>query len=135
MKQTNVAAAFEASASKKDKETHFKLRITETFMESKIPLNKLNHPSVKQFIKDFTEFECPVESSARKSYVDRVHSAKLEKLQQMVKDKYLYLILDETPDCRNRMVLNIMVGVLEHEDELLKPPYLLSTVFLKACNS
>ena len=129
-----MAAAFEAAVSKYEK-THFKLCITKTFMESNIPLSKLNHPSVKQFIKEFTEFECIDESSARKSYVDRVYSAKLEKLQQVVRDKYLYLILDETPDCRNRMVLNIMVGVLEHDEELLKPPYLLSTVFLKACNS
>jgi hypothetical protein len=52
----------------------------------------------------------------------------MTKLRSMVENEYIYLILDETPDCRNRMVFNIMVGILSDSP---KSPHLCSTSFLK----
>ena len=52
----------------------------------------------------------------------------MAKLCSIVDNQYVYLILDKTPDSRNRTVFNIMVGLLTNGPAT---PYLCSTMFLK----
>lgn len=134
--QPTISSSLHAASTSSKKDEQFKLRLTEMMLECNIPLNKLQQPSFKQFIFDFTGFCCPDESTCRKLFIDRVFTDKLNSLRSVIADNPIYLILDETVDVQNRMVFNIMVGVLSSETLTVKSPYLLTTIFLKnACTS
>ena len=60
-----------------------------------------------------------------------VYCAAIDNSKQKIKNKFLYLVIDETHDIYSRSIINILVGILNGEEskamlyytnELLEPP-------------
>jgi hypothetical protein len=77
-----------------------------------IPLNKVNSFIFKQFMHKYTGHNIP-ERKALDKYISSLYDNTIEKIKEEIKDKNIYLIVDETSDKNHRNVLNIMVGVLD----------------------
>jgi hypothetical protein len=106
-KQTFIEESFQNS----NVHNQFSLKIAKVFLESGIPLNKLNHPSLRSFLGNELQKKMPDESTLRKQYLDAVYYETLETIKHSISDFPVYFIMDES-SIRNRYLLNIFVGPL-----------------------
>lgn len=65
-------------------------------MEANIPLNKIAHPSVVQFLEKYTEDSVPSESTLRNKYVDILCNEVMQNLRRKAASKKIWVSLDET---------------------------------------
>lgn len=91
--------------------------VCELFLETNIPLKKLRHPKMKQFLEKYTKTS-PTETTIRKNYVPVVYNDCLDKLRAKAKGKYIWVSLDETTDVEQRLVANFVFGILDSSDGL-----------------
>lgn len=124
------SAVAEASASGSNVDT-FSVKLAKAFLESGIPIFKLQHPSIKKFFQE----ECKeVLPSVNTFYnkVDLIFESTLKKTKEYIGEHPIYFIVDETTDVRKRCVLNILVGKI---DGSFSKPVLLNTFFLETANN
>lgn len=124
--------SLKAASSKSTNQSEFNTHLAKWFMESDIPFNKLSMKSTKFFLQKFTEFECPDESTLRKNYVKPIYTETIQKINSLIDDNRIYLIIDESTDSRQRFVLNIMVGILNGKQH---KSMLISSVCLESTNN
>jgi hypothetical protein len=106
--------------------------LTKTFIEANIPLEKLSHPSLRQFLQKYTKRDVPNPFTLRKNYVSKIYENVIAKVRAVLADYPIYLIVDETTDAKNRYVVNIMVGSLNGRQS---KPMLISTTFVDQTNN
>ena len=68
--QLSIASAFDKGSDSKEKVEFFK-DLFRTLVENGIPLIKLRQPSFRAFLKKYTKFKCPSETTIR-SFLDKV---------------------------------------------------------------
>lgn len=95
----------------------FNLDICNTFLEANIPLKKISHPSVVNFVEKYTGKSMPSESSVRQKYVPILYNETMEKLRAKVGDRYIWTSIDETTDSECRLVTNFIFGILDDADD------------------
>lgn len=116
--------------------SEFNMDLCKTLLEANIPLYKVNHPSVKNFIEKHTSSSAPDESTLRRKYVSALYGEMIEKLRSKAAGKYIWVSLDETTDVEQRMVANFVFGVLDEDDENERgKSYLLNAIELKKVNA
>jgi len=94
---------------------NFFLDLTATFIQTGIPLHKVNHPAMKSFLEKYTMKSVPDQSTLRKNYVKPVYDATVLRIKEAIGDRPVYFVLDETTDVMKRYVLNILVAPLTGE--------------------
>lgn len=114
--------------------SHFNMQLTKSFLCAGVPLHKISHPSIQEFITEFTSFSAPSESALRKTYVPNLYQECLQKLREKAADNFIWITLDETTDVEQRYVVNFVFGILGVEEEKGRC-YLLSMQILEATNS
>ncbi|KAF2882297.1 hypothetical protein ILUMI_23862, partial [Ignelater luminosus] len=67
-----------------------------------IPLWKLENPSLRTFLEKYVKEKLPSESTLRKNGLDCAYQGIMEEIQTYMKDKKIWLSLDETTDAEGR---------------------------------
>ncbi|CAH0552912.1 unnamed protein product [Brassicogethes aeneus] len=86
--------------------------ICRSFVAANIPLNKLQHPKLKETLEKYTKLSIPDESTVRKNYLPKVYLETVKKIQREIGDNYIWVAIDETTDSAGRYVANVIVGSL-----------------------
>ena len=96
--------------------------IVKTFLEADIPLFKLRNKSIiKLFAK--LKVNIPSETTARRKIFD-IAKTKLKKINDIVKDNPVFLIIDET-QINNCKYINILIGIINEPNK----SYLINTIY------
>lgn len=106
--------------------------LCKTLIASNIPMKKISCPIFKNFLEKYTNFATPCETSLRNKYIPQLHQETLEKMREIVKDKYIWISVDETTDSEQRYVANFLFGVLDDSNE--NKSYLLNMGVLASAN-
>lgn len=112
----------------------FHMEICKAFVEANIPLKKISHPSIKQFMNKYTKNEMPSESSVRK-YVPMLYEEKIKELRVKAENKHIWTSLDETTDTEQRYIANFIFGILDGTHEEKNKCYLLNIAQLEEVNA
>ncbi|KAL4135150.1 hypothetical protein QTP88_006793 [Uroleucon formosanum] len=78
-----------------------------------IPISKLKHPDVRNFLFKHIGKIIPDESTIRKYYVSNCYNDTINNIRAYLKDKKLWISIDETTDVEGRFVANVIIGSLE----------------------
>lgn len=91
--------------------------LCETFVEANIPINKVKHPSVVRFLEKYTDHTVPSDTLLRQKYVPTLYDKCIEELRSNVGNKHIWISIDETTDCEDRLVANFVFGLMEDVGE------------------
>lgn len=87
------------------------------FFKANIPLKKVSHPSVVNFLEKYTNSTVPSESTLRQKYVPLLYDETIETLRDKAANKCIWTSIDETTDSEQRLVVNFVFGLMEGVDE------------------
>jgi hypothetical protein len=82
-------------------------------ISANIPISKLKHPDVHSFLFKHTGKTIPDESTIRKYYVSICYNHTIYNIRAYLKDKKLWISIDEINDVEGRFVANVIIGTLE----------------------
>ena len=91
-------------------QVNFKEQVVSSILAADIPLHKLNHPSLKSLFARM-EKVLPSETAAR-ACVAKFTSQKEEQIQDLLRDKTIFLIVDEAQVAKQKYV-SVLVGSLD----------------------
>ncbi|KAF0748801.1 CGG triplet repeat-binding protein 1 [Aphis craccivora] len=86
---------------------------SQVLLTANIPLTKLNIPIVRNFLHKHTKQIIPDESTLRKNYIDQCYTNTIIKIRDYVRNKNIWVSIDETTDVEGRYVANVIIGTLE----------------------
>lgn len=114
------------------KKSVFNRDLCKALLSANIPLNKLSNPKFRAFLSYYTNKDIPFESTLRKGYVNEIYEDTVNKIREHVKDKYIWVSIDETTDITGRFVANVVIGTLNENDA--GKNFLLHSEELEKCN-
>ncbi|KAF5287137.1 hypothetical protein FQR65_LT12323 [Abscondita terminalis] len=117
----------------KSEEEQFKFDLCKCLISSNIPLNKLSNPAFKGFLEKYCNKIIPDQTTLRKKYVEDCYRETMVNIQEIVKNRYLFFVVDETTDVCGRYIANLMVGVLG--ENCSNKPFLISCKQLDKTNN
>ena len=91
-------------------QVNFKEQVVSSFLAADIPLHKLNHPSLKSLFARMGKV-LPSETAAR-ACVAELASQKEEQIQELLRDKKMFLIVDEAEVAKQKYI-SVLVGSLD----------------------
>ena len=91
-------------------QVNFKEQVVSSFSAADIPLHKLNHPSLKSLFTTMGKV-LPSETAAR-ACVAKLASQKEEQIQELLRDKKIFLIVDEAEVAKQKYI-SVLVGSLD----------------------
>ena len=92
----------------------FKEQVVSSFLAADIPLHKLNHPSLKSLFATMGKV-LPSETAAR-ACVAKLASQKEEQIQELLRDKNFFLIVDEAEIAKQKYI-SVLVGSLDASNQ------------------
>ena len=93
-----------------DQVNSIKEQVVSSFLAADIPLHKLNHPSLKSLFATMGKV-LPSETAAR-ACVAKLVSQKEEQIQELLRDKNIFLIVDEAEIAKQKYI-SVLVGSLD----------------------
>lgn len=108
----------------------FQMELADLFISCDIPLHKLRLPRMKQFWNKFTEEHVPSETVIREKCIPNLFDELMAEIREHVKNKFIWISIDETVDSSKRCVVIVVVGVMEEEGK----KFLLRTEMLDTVN-
>ena len=109
----------------------FKLDLLDTFLSCDIALHKLKMDKMKDFLKKYCSDQKIPHPDTLRERIEPISIAKIAKIREIVGDSDVYFQVDETPDCKSRSVVNVIVGKL---NDNVSKPMLLYVDFQKLTN-
>ena len=91
-------------------QVNFKEQVVSSFLAADISLHKLNHPSLKSLFATMGKV-LPSETAAR-ACVAKLVSQKEEQIQELFRDKKIFLIVDEAEIVKQKYI-SVLVGSLD----------------------
>ena len=91
-------------------QVNFKKQAVSSFLAADIPLYKLNHPSFKSLFATMGKV-LPLETAAR-ACVAKLASQKEKQIQELLRDKNVFLIVDEAEIAKQKYI-SVFVGSLD----------------------
>ena len=79
----------------------------EAFPKADIPLHKLRHPAIKEFLEK-NKIECPEETTCRNEVKD-LYADKMEKLKEILKNKKTFVQCNES-EVSDKKFVHVLVG-------------------------
>ena len=95
-------------------QVNFKEQVVSSFLAADIPLHKLKHPSLKSLFARMGKV-LPSETAAR-ACVAKLASQKEEHIQELLRDKKIFLIVDEAEVAKHKYI-SVLVGSLDAPDQ------------------
>lgn len=97
------------------KKSTFSLELCRVFVEANIPIYKINHPSLRNFLQEYTHHTVPDESTLRKTYLKDCYEENITRIRSALKNERIWISIDETTDSKGRNIVNVIVGSLKKE--------------------
>ena len=72
----------------------FNFYLTKALLESGLSLNKVNSMPLKNFLETNFGKKIGDQSSLRKSYLNDIYCAAIDKIKQKIKDEFLYFVIN-----------------------------------------
>ena len=91
-------------------QVNFKEQVVSSFLAADIPLHKLNHPSLKSLFA--TMGKVLSSETAARTCVAKLASQKEEQIQELLRDKQIFLIVDEAEIAKQKYI-SVLVGSLD----------------------
>ena len=95
-------------------QVNFKEQVVSSFLAPDIPLHKLNHPSLRSLFARMGK-ALPSETASR-ACVAKLASHKEEQIQELLRDKQIFLIVDEAEVAKQKHI-SVLVGSLDAPDQ------------------
>ncbi|XP_018494596.1 uncharacterized protein LOC100903026 [Galendromus occidentalis] len=114
------------------RENPFNMDVCRMFVESNIPLYKVQHPSFRGFMEKYCGKVLPDHTTLRKTYLKKVYDETLLKIRASVGEHRIWVSIDETTDVKGRFVVNTVVGCLSAQHQ--SRAFLLNTEFVERTN-
>ena len=95
-------------------QVNFKEQVVSSFLAADIPLHKLNYPSLKSLFARMGKV-LPSETAAP-ACVAKLVSQKGEQIQELLRDKKIFLIVDEAEVAKQKYI-SVLVGSLDAPDQ------------------
>ncbi|KAH0561023.1 hypothetical protein KQX54_011359 [Cotesia glomerata] len=95
-----------------NRENPFFKELTEFFMASDIPIDKLNNPVFVQFMERYIRRPLPDARTLRETYVPKIHENIVAMVQYEVDDNPITISVDETMDAVKRCVFHAIISPL-----------------------
>jgi len=111
-KQLFIGNAIEIQAMQHGVANEFNTELASAFLQSGVPLYKVNHPAMQRFLEKWTKNHVPDQSTLRKNYVRPLYTEVIAKIRLVIGNNPVYFIMDETTDAKKRFVLNFLVAPL-----------------------
>ena len=117
-RQLSVGESFTQAKKAKDDKTQFTIDTTEAFLSAGISVEKLDHPKMREWFAKYVKGsgDLPCADRIRQHYIPIIGLKKVEQLKQIVKNKKLFIMCDETTDKSGNCVFNILFRLLEATD-------------------
>ena len=103
------------------------------FNAADIPLSKLSNPVFRAWLERETKHNVPHESAMRKQYLDIVYENTMSFIRNLVKNRKIWISIDETIDVTGRKFANVIVGILLPDRPGER--FLLTSEELKKCDA
>ena len=91
-------------------QVNFKEQVVSSFVAADIPLHKLNHPSLKSLFARMVK-ALSLETAAQ-ACVAKLASQKEQQIQELLRDKRIFLIVDEAEVAKQKYI-SVLVGSLD----------------------
>jgi len=82
--------------------------IFQAFISANIPLFKLQNLSLCDFLQKYTKRHIQDESTVRKNYMKKCYFETINSIRSSIRDHNIWTSIDETTDCEERYVANVM---------------------------
>lgn len=113
----------------------FNMDLFKTFLSANIPLHKITHPAIVNFLEKYTKNNVPSVTTLRQKYVPILYEQTLTKLRALAKNKNIWISIDETADVEQRLIVNLIFGILDGSEENAAKSYLLNVAVVEAANA
>lgn len=80
----------------------FSMDLCNMLIETGIPFWKVEHPSFRKFVENYTKQKVPSESSLRKTYLDKAYQEKITQIRRGIGNSNIWVSIDETTDAVGR---------------------------------
>ena len=110
-KQTTITGAFKAVSESRNARNHAQFELVEAFTAANIPLNKLDHPKLKEYLQTNVKNlgALPCVSHLRRDYLPKVFDVNHDELKARVEAATsVVVVTDEASDSQDRFVLHIL---------------------------
>lgn len=100
------------------------------------PLSRSNNPMMRSFLRNrvVNGGAIPGHTQLQERYLPEVYKMEKNVIKDLISDKPVSVLFDETPDVEGPCVLNIMVSPLIKDESGKIRSYLIDTVILDKCN-
>ena len=115
-KKSSQASQFlleQCSSATPSKKSPFNKELCDVLVSANIPFEKLNNTKFRHFLEKYTGHVIPDESTLRKNYLQECYDETMNKIRNHVKEKKLFVSIDETNDVDGCPVANVVIGTLE----------------------
>jgi hypothetical protein len=102
----------------------FCMDLTKMLIQSNIPLNCVAKKPFIDFMEKYTKKGIPNCTTLRKKYISKLYESQLETIRMKAAGKRIWVSIDESTDCEQRMVVNVVFGILCEENEIGKTYFL-----------
>lgn len=99
------------------RKNEFVVDLAACFVRTNIPLHKIRHPKMIEFLEKHTQYGVPSEFTLRNTCLPKLYSDCLNTMRRIAKDNYLWVSLDETTDGEQRYIANFVFGILGADSE------------------
>lgn len=113
-RQTLITEHQQSSVQPKNDE--FNADLCRMFLEANIPLKKISHSTVVNFMEKYTGENMPSESTLRQKFVPNLYNDCMQTLREKVKNRSIWVSIDETSDSESRLVCNFIFGILVDDE-------------------
>lgn len=118
-----------------DGQTVFHLDLSKAFVAADIPLSKIRHTAIHTFLDKYTKRSIPSETHLRNVCVPKLYESLMDSIRQKLRNRYLWVAIDETVDSSKRCIVNIVVGILDVDENISKQKFLLASRICDRVNS
>ncbi|XP_070506833.1 uncharacterized protein [Chironomus tepperi] len=134
-RQSSIVNAFEQQKRAKLENDNFVHDVVKTFLDANIPLEKLDHPSVRQFFSKYIAGSgcLPMATNLRTKVVPNIGQEQKNEIKAHLRNKSVVVVADETSDRLGRCVFAVLLRTIEADRT--QNCYLASVNFLDTANS
>lgn len=133
-RQATISEAYSAGKKAKDDKEDFIINTTQAFISANIPVEKLDHPVVRQWLHQYVKGsgDLPSANRIRQHYIPIVGERKEAEIKEAICGKRVCVLSDETTDKRGLCVFNVLFRTVEPGAK--QDTFLAASVVLDAAN-
>jgi hypothetical protein len=85
-------------------------------------------------LEKYTQHKIPSETTLRNKHINKLYKECIDNIKNTIKNRFLWLSIDETTDSAGRYVANVILGILDADNLVAKKTFLLNTAVSDRAN-